>query len=724
MSIGKPARRTVANGVRGLTLTFLASLCALAGGLSLWSAPALACPNEELRAGPAASLPDCRAYEMVSPPGKNGSYVNSGDHGLFAWGQASAAGDSVAYTANGAFPGSVTNGAVNFYLASRGEDGWTTQSLLPPQAFSYGQSLVDPVFVAYSSELSEGILLDATDSPPLVSGEQETTTPGTANLFLRDDATGTYALINAPAPGLHPTPYQPIFDGATADFATLIFNAKAALTPDAPAPTGGVDNLYESTGGAVSLVSEIPPAGEPSCGPAGPACVPATHGGAFGKANDESLFSEGSLVRAISADGSHIFFTAEGNLYVRENGATTVQVDAPQGGPGPGGGGEWATAAADGSEVFFYDAASAGLTADTVPGSGENLYDYDTLTDTLTDLTTGPAAEVQGVVDEASEDGSYLYFVARGDLTGEEENSLHHKAEAGAENIYLSHDGTTSFVDTAVTGSEEIASRSLPLVYHSASRVTPDGRHLAFFAENDPAFTERVHRELFEYSADSGRLSHLCACAGSSFPQAEASGEGGQQLSDLQYTRALSDDGSRVFFESYDPLLPQDTNGQLNVYEYELDGAGSCQADPGCLYSISSGTSAARSDFVDASASGDDVFVTTAQQLVPADTDGATDLYDARVEGGFPSPPSPAPCLGDACQAAPTIVNDPTPASFTFSGAGNLPPSVAVPAKIVTSKKSTKCSRGGRLSHGKCVKPKSKQKAKAKSARDSRRVGR
>jgi hypothetical protein len=641
------------------------------------SAQAAPCENEELRQGPSANLPDCRAYEMVSPLAKNGYYVNSGNPFADGWGQASAVGGAVAYTSLGAFPGSTTNALSNFYLASRGEAGWSTQSLLPPQAFSYSAT-PEPVFAAYSPDLSKGILLDATDSPLLTAGEQETTTAGTANLFLRDNVTGAYSLINAAAPGTHPLPYQPILDGASADFGTVIFDANGALTPEAPG--GGVDNLYESAGGALSLVSQIPPAGEPSCGPVGSACLPAPHGGKFGSANAAHALSEhGSLVRAISSDGSRIFFTAESNLYVRENGETTIQVDAPQAQPpGPGGGGVWATAAADGSKVFFYDDASAGLTNDTVPGSGTNLYGYDTLTGALTDLTPSPEAGVQGVVDEASEDGSYLYFVATGVLTTEK-NSLEEEAQAGTENLYLSHDGAISFIHTVAD--VEVASRGLMLAFHSGARVTPDGRHLAFFAEESGEHGEGVqhHKELFEYSADSGQLSHLCACAGSRFPQPEqGTTTSGQALSVFQYTRALSDDGAHVFLETYEALLPRDTNGQLDVYEYEQGGAGSCHVASGCLYLISSGTSKLRSDFVDAGASGNNVFFTTAQQLVPSDTDGAFDLYDAREKGGFPQPPSPAPCLGDACQVVPPATSEPTLATSVPSGPGNEHPTKPV----------------------------------------------
>jgi hypothetical protein len=683
MLIGKPeAKRIAAISVRRLTLTLSASLCALAGGLSLWSAPALACPNEDLRAASAASLPDCRAYEMVSPPAKNGYFVTSAAQIVEPWAQASPVGGAVAYTVNGALPGSASN-SENYYLASRGEAGWSARALIPPQSFSYGQTATDPTFAAFSSDLSKGILLDATDSPSLISGEPETTQPQTANLFLRDNAASSYSLLNAAAPGLNPNQYRPLLDGVSADFATVIFDAHAALTPEAPG--GGIDDLYQSAAGALSLVSQIPPAGEPSCGPAGPACLPAPHGGEFGSANAVSFIAaKGSLVHVISSDGSRIFFTTEGNLYVRENATTTVQLDASHG-AGPGGGGVFATAAGDGSQAFFYDDASAGLTAGTVPGSGRNLYDYHILTKTLTDLTPSPEAGVLGVVNQASEDGSYLYFVANGVLTGAP-NSLAQTASPGrcvpfanpngaSCNLYLSHDGAISFVHTVVDPSEEAYSSTLDLQHHSASRITPDGRHLAFFAEDRGATgtSEPRFAELFEYSADSGQLSHLCACFRSNFPQPSPSQPIGQLEGVFQYTRALSDDGARVFFDSEEALLPGDTNGQPDVYEYERGGTGSCAVASGCLYLISSGTGTRGSYFADASASGDDVFFSTSQQLVPSDTDAAYDLYDARVGGGLGPSPSPASCLGDACLNVSPAPIDATPGSLTFSGAGNFP---------------------------------------------------
>jgi hypothetical protein len=727
MSIGKPDKGKM----------FPALLCALTGALSLGSTPALAdCPNEGVRTGLSASLPDCRAYEMVSPLDKNGHDVYAGYPNQVR-GQAVVAGNTVAYVANGPFPGSASGvNAPADYFATRDEGGWSTQSLIPPQAFSYAAGTLTPVFAAYSLDLSKAVLDDATDSPPLLAGEQETGgVTNASNLFLRDNATGAYSLINFAAPGLAPAPYQPTFDGASADLSTVIFNAPAALTltPEAPGGSGGgVDNLYEWTDGALSLVSQIPPTGQANCGVAGPACVPAPNGGEFGGHNAVEAFTtkRDSFVRVISSDGSRVFFTANsnGNLYVRENGEATVQVDAPQGGSGPGGGGLWATAPGDGSRVFFYDDASAGLTKDTVPGSGTNLYSYDTRTGTLTDLTpvtAGQEAGVQGVVNEASQDGAYLYFAANGVLTNVP-NSLGQTASPGdcqvgpathqSCNLYLSHDGAISFIHT-VSGvaAEHTYTRESTLRFHTASRVSPDGQHLAFFAEDGgggggiyPAF-----RELFEYDAGSSQVSHLCACAASEFHGWSESSLGlRQELGSFQYTHALSDDGSRVFFESYQPLIPRDTNGQPDVYEYEQGGAGGCQLVSGCLYLVSSGTSAQGSWFVDASADGSNVFFTTGQQLVTADTDSAFDLYDARVEGGFPSPPKPPECLGDGCLNVPPAPIDATPASLTFSGAGNVQGEVKAQitpkAKLTNAQKLAKAVKA-------CAKKRKSQRKRCKA---------
>jgi hypothetical protein len=111
----------------------------------------------------------------------------------------------------------------------------------------------------------------------------------------------------------------------------------------------------------------------------------------------------------------------------------------------------------------------------------------------------------------------------------------------------------------------------------------------------------------------------------------------------------LSDDG-QVFFSTVEALVPEDANGVSDTYEY--DGAS------GELTLLSTGKGKDPAMFADASASGDDVFVLTRQQLASSDSDDLVDLYDVRVGPGSPRPENrdKAPCEGEGCQPLPAAV--------------------------------------------------------------------
>ena len=147
----------------------------------------------------------------------------------------------------------------------------------------------------------------------------------------------------------------------------------------------------------------------------------------------------------------------------------------------------------------------------------------------------------------------------------------------------------------------------------------------------------------------------------------------------LYFARNLSAEGERLFFESYERLVPADTNGMRDVYQWEAAGTGSCtEASPafsapagGCVNLISSGRSNHDSEFTDATPSGDDAFFRTAESLVDRDP-GQFDIYDARIGGGFAEASEGPPCEGDACQSPAAAPEAATPASSTFRGPGNL----------------------------------------------------
>jgi hypothetical protein len=151
----------------------------------------------------------------------------------------------------------------------------------------------------------------------------------------------------------------------------------------------------------------------------------------------------------------------------------------------------------------------------------------------------------------------------------------------------------------------------------------------------------------------------------------------------------MSEDGGRVFFDSIEPLVPEDTNGKPDVYEWERDGVGSCGEAAGCIYLLSSGTSQAASWLIGVSGSGNDVFMVSRAQLTPEDHNETYNVFDARV-GGV-EPVLPPACSGAGCQgvpaSAPTFA---TPASVTFNGVGDFPAGAAETKPIAVPKAKAK----------------------------------
>lgn len=619
------------------------------------------------------ALPDNRAYEMVSPPDKSDGEVNNHE-GSTVGDAAAQDGDRMTYFSASALPGSAA-GLPGQYLASRAPGGWSSQNLIPA-SHTIGTGPCAVGYDAFSLELTSGVLEDGAgkaaeckDEPPLVEGEPQNVT----NLFLRDTISGSYSLLSAPQSGF--AAGEATFAGATPDLGHVLFWSTAHFSAGA---IDGHPNLYESARGIITLVSRLPR--ETAVETVYPG-----DGGALGGLESHQL-------GVISEDGSRVYWTPLGPLrylYLREGIGTsqerTVQVDASHG-AGPGGGGRFMAASIDGSRAFFTDNASAGLTADTVPGSGANLYEYDTKrAGTLTDLTPVGQAEVLGLV-AIGRDGSYVYFVAKGALAA--------GAMAGQPNLYLAHEGTITFIATLAPGD----SKDWTATPSRGERITPDGVHLAFDSllsltghDNRDVKTGQADNEIYLYDAEASPAERLrCASCNPSGAAPLGSSDFNSTLPTEEqnwysvYTpRNLSGDGSRLFFDSGDALVLGDTNSQRDVYEWESDGTGSCAREGGCVSLISSGTSESGSHFLDASANGNDVFFATAQALLPQDGDSALDVYDARVctaaDRCIAPPPSPSPpCSGEACRGP--LGSPPSPlmvGSITLSGSGNLTPPVS-----------------------------------------------
>ncbi len=372
--------------------------------------------------------------------------------------------------------------------------------------------------------------------------------------------------------------------------------------------------------------------------------------------------------------------------------------EAVEGGSEPEGGGQFWAASADGSRVLF------------AVGSGrenpEDLYELDLEGGAPVPIAKG----VRGVLG-TSRDLSQVYFLSTEALSGEgeeEANSEGAFAQAGRPNLYLYRSGGgVSFIATLSAADARYDYKERPAPsdsnpYLRAARVSGDGESAAFISaasltkgyDNTDLASGRPDAELYRYDAASGRLS--CASCVPSGARPLGQDLGGDAVepefwaaaklpfaeNELHPSQSLSEDGTRLFFESFGPLASADTNGKKDVYEWEAPGAGSCREsnpafsplDEGCLFLISSGQSPQDSELLDASPEGRDVFIRTGSSLAPQDP-GSFDVYDARAGGGLPPPPAPPqPCEGEACQSPPPPPGESTPSSFRFNGPGNPKP--------------------------------------------------
>ncbi len=686
----------------------------------------------------AASLPDGRAFEMVSPPDKNGGDVMS--QGTRT--RVSIDGDAVSFASLSGFSDILGSGISAEYLSSRdgvaGTNGWSTHGIVPkvdPLSLNAAALSMDTFYTGeLSDDLSAGVLrtfTNLTGDPFVVN---------VTNLYRRSNllnpGAGTSELLTAcpvcVAP-LTPSPASPnpnIAD-ATPDLGHIIFESKNNLLP-------GIANaqtkLYEWDHGTLRFAGILPD----------------DEGGGIAV---RSIAGVGVLnsrytIRTMSDDGSRIFFTVEdfpgttaGNVYVREDHTTTVRINAsertdcagdpscggdsvPDPAPDPSGPfvAGFETASADGAKVFFTTMEQ--LTDDDDDGVND-LYVYDAnlppedphnLTRVSVDHepSDGLGATVQRVAG-ASADGSYAYFFAEGQIVA---GGPTFSPQVG---LFVWHDGTTRYIGSVTANPNDPADNALGTTFGTGrlqARVTPDGTAFVFRAHDGTGLTGYDHAgcgdsgtdpcsEIYLYRFDDDTL--VCASCNPSGDPATAdasfdlgTGLGGSRVT-THLTRPLSDDGTRVFFTSGEALTAADTDGKANdAYEYD--------ATTGQVHLISTGRDTNGSYFLDASPSGDDVFFTTRESLVGWDTDNAYDLYDARVGGGFPEPPPVPVCAGDACQGgldAPPVVVAPKSTTF-FSGDDNARP----PAKRAPHRKACAKGKVRKRVHGKlkCVKKKHKAK--------------
>jgi hypothetical protein len=713
---------------------------------------AAACPNEAIRResniNPATGepysvgLPDCRAYEMVSPLYKQGHDVTL-EEGNGIGLPAAADGDTVGFVSEGDFSNPENYAPFdNPYLSQRGESEWITSSAFAPRSLIYesvpgglrGDTAPDLRSVRVSCGASSTSAAERNDQSVVCAVRK----PDGSWV-----GTPAYPSINGEGVGLSLIlPYR----GASADLSRLIIQPVAPLlSKDTLFPAG----IYEIVG-AGRLSPQLRVLNVDQEGNELSLLGHAPFLGGF-RSSSSTL---GTSYHAISETGGTTFFTAGATtqeVYARVNCGNspaptckevgngerfeTVKISEPSpkdcskctGTPQAA---VFQGASADGSKVFFTTRQTL-LNGD----ASRNLYEYDFngheggRVVLVSGAPEGKAAEVEGVV-RSSPDGSHIYFVATGVLTGEEANGNGEKAAAGTAHLY-GYDTVTQKIkfvaNTSIEGAE-VTKDPNGVFYAPDNRrhaqTTPDGEYLVFSTEaklintgdtNTMGCPEHCPRAVYRYNFQTGDLTWISHGAGP--PGTPAPDEGhsaiiaplpGEELGGYanidDWNRAISGcptkgerseseavafncpegkyDGEYIWFTTSERL--QAGTIATNVYEWHNGTVSmiSDGRDPNTMNtSAGSGVSAAMS------ASGSDIYFITHTRLVGQDTDVLVDLYDARMNreagvpsetgrelAGFPAPRLPL-CSAEACQGSPSALPSfPSAASSLFTAGRNVIP--------------------------------------------------
>jgi hypothetical protein len=657
-------------GIRsgGLGRLAVTLACLSVVGLSLSATAALAedCPNAALRAeNNSTRLPECRAYEMVTPLYKEGfpPDPNAGftDNGV------------VTYRSLGSFAGNA-QGSLNLYDATRSAAGWTTTALSPP-------ALLYDTGGTPGGGGRDGVSfwdMKRRDVPEEKFGFWRRSPDG---VFTRiGDAVGEAGEVR-------------VVVGTSADGSTKVFN---------PGPQGGAISEYVGTGNGpsapiVSVDNDEQPTGPPCGAPV-----------------------------SVSADGRVIVFTANcgggggvPQVWARVAGSVSVEASASEctrtsGDPGGAcnspAAANFEAAAPDGSRVFFTTTQQL-VNGDT--DQGNDLYECDippgapspvgvaNPCSSLSEVSgAASGANVENVVN-VSEDGTRVYFVAHGVLAANL-GSNDAPAVAGDNNLYVSEK------DAAHPARETTFVAKLETNDISKAQATANGRYLIFNTANRLLASDTDEaNDVYRYDADTGGLLRL------SFATSGTGGnEPGAQTILPPSASAMTDDASTVIFETSEALSPSDTDGVRDVYEWH----------EGQVSLISNGGASAFGT-IGITPSGRDIYFLTARALTAGDSGAEPDIYDARVGGGFPAS-VPTPCFAEACQGAPASQPQPPgiSASAAFNGPGSQLAPESPPANLRKPKPPTAAQKLAKaLKACKAKHNKKKRKACEKKARKTYR---
>jgi hypothetical protein len=616
------------------------------------------CPNSALRQQNGSSeLPDCRAYELVSPPEAGNILLRT-----FA--------PPAPYATNpprflyGGYDGVIegtkaANSGADFYVATRTATGWETKYTGIP-----GNVAAGPEFGAGDRSLDKFLTFRNVRfgccQLPYVSDVHE-------------QSLGRWPADASTVPGWDETygAFQP-----SPDFSHLVFSTRTDFDPNMEGVTSYPGSVYDYDveNQTVTKISKTA-AGDIQLDPSN---VGTTE--LIGFPGVETAISQGldiggypsPMYPGVSIDGSHVLMETKGvapcgscptphHLYMWVDSAGVAYEIA---------GGQavnYVGMTSDGSKVFF--TTNLPLTADDHDTSadmymwseegeltGEPLVRISKGDEGKGDSDTCGAGWTTGcnvVAVQGKESSDYPIATESGDVYFYSPEVLDSDEAAlqGGRNLYLYRGGQIKFVATLS------ADGSFPL---TRIQVSPNGDRAAFVTGAKLTdFENSGFQEMYGFDPATGAIECSSCNPRGAVPTTNVSAS--------ETGLFMSDDG-RTFFSTIESLVPRDTNKESDVYEY-VDGRPQL---------ITSGVGQAHLDsrseevlpisLMGVSPDGVDVYFSTFDTLVSQDRNGAfLKFYDARAGGGFPVIQPTPPCeAADECHGAGS--SPPPPAAIRSNG--------------------------------------------------------
>jgi hypothetical protein len=615
----------------------LATLSAFTGSAAA-AAPDL-CPNSAIRGQQHATyLPDCRAFERVSPADKNGYPIfdlRSITIGLVA---SSPDGNSAIYPSWGTFADS-ESGLPTQYRSQRSDQGWTATAVSPAPKGPHPWSGDELFWVASTPDLRNGLIFTADPQDPTAIG-------GAQNLYTTDGH--GVSLASRGNGGERPVVGEVRWDRRglfSVDGSHLFWEGSHHLVAEDASRPEGKRGIYERSAGVTRLVN-----------------VDSNEQALNECAAEIGDARNAARSRAISSDGSRVVFVSpasadfgapgceEPELYMRIDDDRTVEISRSRlavedpfvSDP------SFFGAARDGSVLYF--ASEEQLTADAPSGGG--VYRYVVTTDSLEFAFPGPNARVVALAN----DGSRLYFTAVEQLEAGKgtpdnvklfvyravDDSIRFIADSGGGGGF----GGVPGADQGISGAEE---------ERRPAALSADGTRLVFTSRtNLTGYDSSGEGEVYLY--EEGRDSLICV---------SCSVTGAPRTTDSFLRGYPNGDASVVAFATKERMSPADTDQAEDVYRWK----------DGDISLVSGGRSALKSRLVGIDESGASIFFSSYDSLAPQDVDGGDqDLYVSRAGGGFLAPDAgSAPCQGDSCQnRVGGVLPGHAPGSSEYQGGGNL----------------------------------------------------